>query len=185
MCGPFSFCLLSVDRARFAGGRNCENRGSAALDPTACMCFVDDYERDECNGDYAEDDVDRVFDDGTVVSADEGLGPGLFVSKRVEDADYDERDGGVVAVTTYIRTTRITPALVAASRHQLPPPLVHVRSMPRWSVPHGRRRRRSRAAASRARSPGRLDPDEPWPARGRASRRRNSLLLGRERRGAA
>ena len=138
------------------------------------MCFVDD----ECYGDDYEPEVERVFDDGTVASADDPLGSGLFVSEVLEEADYDEHDGGVVGVTRYIRTTRITPALVAASRRPLPRPLVRVRSMPRRFVRHGGRRRRSRAGASRAGPTGRLDPDEPSPAFGRASRRRDTLLLG-------
>jgi hypothetical protein len=133
---------------------------------------------DECSGDYYEPEVERVFDDGTVVPADDPLGPGLFVSKVLVDAEYDEREGGVVGVTTYVRTTRITPALVASSRRPVPRPLVRVRSMPRRFARHGGRRRRSRATASRARSPGRLDPDEPSPAFERASRCSKSLLLG-------
>jgi hypothetical protein len=172
--GPFSFPpLLSVWQL---GERDCENACGGALDPDAGMCFLADDCRDECNGDYWEPEVERVLDNGTTLSAEEPLGPGLFVSEVIEDAEYDEHDGGVVGVTRYIETTRITPALVAASRHQLPRPLLRVYSMPRRSVRHGGRRQRSRSTASRARSPGRLDPDEPSPAFGRASRLRNTLL---------
>lgn len=130
------------------------------------MCADD---RDECNGDYYEPEGERFFDDGTVAPADEPLGPGLYVSTQVEDVEYDERDGVVVGVTSYIETIRLTPSLLAASRHPVPRSLARVLSMPRRCVRHGGRRRRTRSVSSRG-SPGRVDdPHEPWPAVGRVT----------------
>ena len=60
-------------------------------------------------------DVERVFDDGTTVAADEPLPPGLYISRRDVDVDYDHHDGVTLGATEFIETTRITPQMRQAT----------------------------------------------------------------------
>jgi len=129
-------------------------------------------------------EIERVLDDGTAVPADEPLPPGLYVSRRVVDKDWDEHEGVLTGVSTFIETTRITPQMQRAE--PVPRPAVrHATCAARRSVANGGRRRRPRSTAGRA-SPSRLgdDPEPSQPAVRRADpgtiRRRslNTLVRG-------
>jgi hypothetical protein len=118
------------------------------------MSWVDD------DYDYWDDDgppLERVLEDGTVVDADEPLPLGMYLHRKVEEADYDD-EGVVDSVRTFIETIRVTPEMAASRHRSLPMPVA--RRLPRRVVP-GRRRPRSRGGSARARSPGRPADDDP------------------------
>lgn len=130
--------------------------------------------------------VERVFDDGTTVAADEPLPPGLYISRRDVDVDYDHHDGVTLGATEFIETTRITPQMRQATLVPVPRPAVRpAATAARRSVANGGRRRRSRSTSGRA-SPSRSgdDPEPSQPAVRRAApgtirrRSRDALVRG-------
>jgi hypothetical protein len=131
------------------------------------VSFVADYDDwDDGPGDAPQE---RVFDDGTVVAADDPLPPGFHVSHIEFDEDYDD-DGFVTNVTPFIKTISVTPQMAAARRRPLPRTSApRVWSTLRRSSRNRGRRRRSRAARA---SPARPSDDSDPP--GRAALRRSS-----------